>query len=189
MDFKTTDLCDEFSDRLQIAEPVFGDFGGEVMFSGLIVTLKVFEDNSLVRTALGEPGEGRVLVVDGGGSMRCALLGDQLAELAEENDWAGVVVNGCIRDSAAIGELGVGVKALGVHPLKSVKRGVGERDIPVRFAGVNFIPGHYLYADEDGLLCRKSRCFKSIEHSFAKKGKPLGFPFFRIEIDDRRATS
>ena len=91
-------------------------------------------------------------VVDGGGSMRCALLGDQLAELAEENEWAGVVVNGGIRDSAAIAEIGIGVKALGVHPLKSVKRGIGERDIPVRFAGVTFLPNHYLYADEDGLL-------------------------------------
>ncbi len=84
--------------------------------------------------------------------MRCALLGDQLAELAEENDWAGVVVNSCIRDSAAISEIPIGVKALGVHPLKSVKRGIGERDIPVRFAGITFLPGHYVYADEDGLL-------------------------------------
>ncbi|HRD64762.1 MAG TPA: ribonuclease E activity regulator RraA [Candidatus Competibacter sp.] len=159
MEFKTTDLCDEFSDRLQIAEPTFLDYGGEVMFSGRIVTLKVFEDNSLVRTALEEPGEDRVLVVDGGGSMRCALLGDQLAELAEENDWAGVVVNGCIRDSAAIAEISIGVKALGAHPLKSVKRGVGERDIPVRFAGVNFVPGHYLYADEDGLIVSEKPLF------------------------------
>jgi regulator of ribonuclease activity A len=156
MDFKTTDLCDEFfdlcnqfSDRLQIAEPVFGDYGDEVMFSGPIVTLKVFEDNTLVRKVLEEPGDGRVLVVDGGGSTRCALLGDQLAELAEENDWAGVVVNGCIRDSAAINDIGIGVK---VHPLKSVKRNTGERDIPVHFAGVTFLPGHYLYADEDGLI-------------------------------------
>ncbi|HOB60586.1 MAG TPA: ribonuclease E activity regulator RraA [Candidatus Competibacteraceae bacterium] len=159
MDFKTTDLCDEFfdlcnqfSDRLQIAEPVFGDYGGEMMFSGPIVTLKVFEDNALVRKVLEEPGEGRVLVVDGGGSTRCALLGDQLAELAEDQGWAGVVVNGCVRDSAAIGEIGIGVKALGVHPLKTIKRNTGERNIPVCFAGVTFMPGHYLYADEDGLL-------------------------------------
>ena len=152
MDFKTTDLCDDFSDHLQVAEPIFGDYGGEIMFSGPIATLKVFEDNSLVRSALEESGDGRVLVVDGGGSMRCALLGDQLAELAEENGWAGVVINGCIRDSAAIAEIPVGVKALGVHPLKSVKRGIGERDIPVRFAGVTFLPDHYIYADEDGLL-------------------------------------
>ncbi|MBK8509663.1 MAG: ribonuclease E activity regulator RraA [Candidatus Competibacter sp.] len=159
MDFKTTDLCDEFSDRLQIAEPLFGDYGGETMFYGAIATLKVFEDNSLVRTALEEPGKGRVLVVDGGASMRCALLGDQLADLAEENDWAGVVVNGCIRDSAAIAEIDIGVKALAVHPLKSVKRGVGERDVPVRFAGVQFVPGHYIYADEDGLIVSEKPLF------------------------------
>ena len=152
MSFKTTDLCDQYSDVMQIAEPLFGDFGGLMAFAGPIVTLKVFEDNSLVRVALGEPGEGRVLVVDGGGSLRCALLGDQLAELAEANAWAGVIVYGCIRDSAAIAEINIGVKALAVHPLKSVKRGVGERNIPVRFAGINFIPGHHLYADEDGLL-------------------------------------
>lgn len=152
MSFKTTDLCDQYADVVQIAEPLFGDFGGLIAFAGPIVTLKVFEDNSLVRAALEEPGRGRVLVVDGGGSLRCALLGDQLAALAEANDWAGIVVSGCIRDSAAIAELDIGVKALAIYPLKSVKRGVGERDIPVRFAGVNFIPGHHLYADEDGLL-------------------------------------
>lgn len=152
MEFKTTDLCDEFSDHLQIADPIFGDYGGEIAFSGVITTLKVFEDNSLVRTALEEPSAGRVLVIDGGGSLRCALLGDQLAELAEEHDWAGVIINGCLRDSAAIADIPIGVKAIGVHPLKSVKRGVGERDIPVRFAGVTFQPGHYVYADEDGIL-------------------------------------
>lgn len=159
MDFKTTDLCDEhfdlcnqFSDRLQIAEPIFNDYGGEMMFSGAIVTLKVFEDNTLVRKVLEEPGEDRVLVVDGGGSTRCALLGDQLAELAEDNGWAGVVVNGCIRDSAVVAEMGIGVKAIGTHPLKSVKRNSGERDIPVSFAGITFRTGYYLYADEDGML-------------------------------------
>ena len=159
MDFNTTDLCDNFSDRLQIAEPIFGDYGGELMFCGSIVTLKVFEDNSLVREVLQEPGNGRVLVVDGGGSQRCALLGDQIAELAKENDWAGVVVNGCIRDSSAISELSLGVKALGVCPLKSIKRGAGERDILVRFAGVNFIPGYSLYADEDGLIVSEKPLF------------------------------
>lgn len=153
MTFKTTDLCDEYADELQIAEPLlFEDFGGRIAFGGASVTLKLFEDNSLVRAALEEPGEGRVLVVDGGGSLRCALLGDQLAALAEKNGWAGLVINGCIRDSAAIAAIDIGVKALGIHPLKSVKRGTGERNIPVRFAGVHFVPGYFLYADEDGLL-------------------------------------
>ncbi len=152
MDFKTADLCDQYADVLQVADPIFADYGGDLAFGGEIVTLKVFEDNSLVRAALQEPGAGRVLVVDGGGSMRCALLGDQLAELAEKNGWAGVVVYGCIRDAADIAEIGIGVKALGTHPLKSIKRGIGERDVPVRFAGVTFRPGHWLYADEDGIV-------------------------------------
>ena len=130
----------------------FRDFGGQRAFHGAIATVKLFEDNALVRSILETPGAGRVLVVDGGGSMRCALLGDQLAELAVRNGWAGVVVHGCIRDSEAIGQLPLGVKALATHPLKSIKRGEGQREIPVRFAGVQFRPGAWLYADGDGLI-------------------------------------
>ena len=152
MDFKTADLCDHYSQQLQVAEPLFRDFGGRKTFFGCIVTVKVFEDNSLVRSALEEPGAGRVLVVDGGGSLRCALMGDQLAELAKKNAWAGVVIHGCIRDVVDVARIDLGVKALHTHPLKSHKRGSGERDQMVRFAGVHFNPGHYLYADEDGLV-------------------------------------
>lgn len=151
-EFKTADLCDDYSEQLQIAEPLFGDFGGHDCFCGPISTVKVFEDNTLVRNALEQPGNGRVLVVDGGGSLRCALVGDQLGVLAVKNGWTGIVVFGAIRDSAAIAELPVGVKALATHPLKSVKRDEGQRDVVVRFAGVQFTPGHFLYADEDGLL-------------------------------------
>lgn len=152
MSLKTTDLCDEHSDNLSIASPMFRDFGGRREFHGPISTVKVFEDNSLVREALSEPGEGRVLVVDGGGSMRCALLGDNIAELAINNGWNGVVVYGCIRDSADIGTMDIGVKALNTHPLKSVKKGVGERDVSVTFAGITIRAGQHLYADEDGLI-------------------------------------
>lgn len=152
MSLKTTDLCDDHSDTLSIASPMFRDFGGRREFYGPISTVKVFEDNSLVREALSEPGEGRVLVVDGGGSMRCALLGDQIAELAINNGWNGVVVYGCIRDSADIATMDIGVKALNTHPLKSVKKGVGERDVSVTFAGITIRAGQYLYADEDGLI-------------------------------------
>ncbi|HMV39947.1 ribonuclease E activity regulator RraA [Plasticicumulans sp.] len=159
MGFKTADLCDEHADRLQIAEPVFGDYGGEISFFGPITTLKAFEDNSLVRKAVEEKGEGRVLVIDSGGSMRCAMVGDQLAALAEKNGWAGVIVNGCIRDSAAIADTEIGCKALGVHPLKTVKRNEGQRDVTLRFAGVSFVPGHYLYADEDGLVVSEQPLF------------------------------
>ncbi|KAB7627646.1 ribonuclease E activity regulator RraA [Alkalilimnicola sp. S0819] len=152
MSLKTTDLCDEHSERLRIAAPMFITYGGRRLFNGPVSTVKVFEDNSLVRAALEEAGEGRVLVVDGGGSMRCALLGDQLAELGRKNDWAGVVVYGCIRDSEDIAGIDIGVKALNTHPLKSVKKGVGERDVPVSFAGITVRPGDYLYADDDGVV-------------------------------------
>ena len=149
---KTADLCDEHSKHLQIAEPIFRDFGGVVAFGGPMVTIKAFEDNSLVRQCLEEPGEGRVLVVDGGGSKRCALVGDVLAGLGQKNGWAGILVNGCIRDSADVAQIAIGVKALATHPLKSAKRNIGERNAPVRFANVGFFPGHYLYADEDGVI-------------------------------------
>jgi regulator of ribonuclease activity A len=151
MSFKTTDLCDAHED-LQVAEPVLRHFGGRARFSGPISTLSVFEDNALVRAALEEPGAGRVLVVDGGGSLRCALLGDQLGELAVRNGWAGVVVHGCVRDTAELGALDLGVMALAPHPRRSVKRGEGERDAPLRFAGLQIVPGQQLYADEDGLI-------------------------------------
>ncbi len=153
MSFKTADLCDEFSDSLQICEPGFRSFGGRARFFGQISTVECFEDNSRVREAVGEPGEGRVLVVDAGASMRCAMLGDLLAAKAAQHGWAGFVINGLIRDCAEIAQIDIGVRALGTHPLKSVKRGLGERDVVLRFAGVEFVPGEYLYADEDGIVC------------------------------------
>lgn len=152
MSNKTTDICDQYSERLRIATPIFSNYGGRKLFEGSVVTVKVFEDNSLVREVLGEAGEGRVLVVDGGGSMRCALLGDQLAELGCKNGWAGVIVYGCIRDSADIAMIDLGVKALQTHPLRSVKKGMGDRGVPVTFAGITIVPGDYLYADEDGVV-------------------------------------
>ncbi len=152
MTHQTADLYDQFADQLQVAEPIFRDFGGTKRFSGKIQTLKVFEDNSLVRQAVESSSPGSVLVVDGGGSLRCALLGDQLAQLAVKNQWAGIVINGCVRDSAVLAELPLGVKALATNPIKSVKRGEGQSNTPVRFAGVEFRPGEYLYADEDGIV-------------------------------------
>lgn len=152
MPIKTADLCDQYADVLQIASPGLLDFGGRREFFGEIVTLKLFEDNSLVREVLSTNGEGRVLVVDGAASMRCALLGDMLAAKAVENAWRGLVINGCIRDCAAIAAMPLGVKALGTHPLKSQKKGTGQMNVPVTFSQVTFSPGHYLYADTDGLV-------------------------------------
>lgn len=153
----TTDLLDNNEaliqqEQLRIVAPMFQRYGGKTAFAGQIVTLKLFEDNSLVRAVLGEPGTGKVLVIDGGGSMRCALLGDQLAEMAVKNGWEGVVVYGCIRDSAAINGLPLGVRALNTHPLKTVKKNVGERDVNVTFGGVTLKPGEWLCADEDGVI-------------------------------------
>lgn len=152
MSFATTDLSDAHPD-LQICEPVFADYGGVYKFHGPIKTLKIFEDNALVRSTLEQAGNGQVLVVDGGGSVRCALVGGNLGVLAVKNGWAGIVVNGCIRDSEEISQLDVGVKALATHPRKSEK-GLhsGHVDKVVTFAGVTFRPGEYLYADGDGIV-------------------------------------
>lgn len=155
MSLKTTDLSDLHPKKVQAAESLFRDFGGRKMFHGEIVTLKIFEDNSFVRKALEQNGEGKVLVVDGGGSLRCALLGDQLGELAVKNKWNGVLVFGCVRDSEALSQLDLGIKALNTHPLKTEKRNEGQENIAVRFAGVDFVPGTFIYADEDGVLVTK----------------------------------
>ena len=156
MTFKTADLCDEFEAVLgksvRIVTPMFQRYGKRQRFSGEIVTLKVFEDNSLVREAFAESGTGKVLIIDGGGSLRCALVGDQLAILAHKNGWEGAIAYGCIRDSADINGIDIGVCALNTHPQKSIKKGVGDRDIAVTFGAVTFNPGEFLYADKDGVL-------------------------------------
>ncbi|MBL7799338.1 MAG: ribonuclease E activity regulator RraA [Chitinophagales bacterium] len=157
MSLKTTDLSDLHPKKVQAADSLFRDFGGRKMFHGEIVTLKIFEDNSLVRKALEQNGEGKVLVIDGGGSLRCALLGDQLGELAVKNKWNGVLVFGCVRDSEALSQLDLGIKALNTHPLKTEKRNEGQENITVRFAGVDFVPGTFIYADEDGVLVTSER--------------------------------
>jgi regulator of ribonuclease activity A len=146
------ELCDRYPDDVRILEPMLGNFGGRERFSGQIVTIKAFEDNSLVREQVALPGEGRVIVVDAGGSMRRAMLGDMLAEKASVNGWSGIIIYGCIRDVNAIADLDIGVQALGAHPLKTDKKGVGELNVPVRFGGVDFIPGEYCYADNNGVL-------------------------------------
>ena len=150
--YKTADLFDDYGHNLAVCEPLFSDYGGLVVFHGKIRTLKCFEDNSKVREMLQQKVDGDVLVVDAGGSLRCAMLGDQLAQMAVDNGWSGVVMFGCIRDAAEISEMPLGVKALATHPAKSKKQNVGEVGIPVSFAGVKYIDGHYLYADRDGIV-------------------------------------
>ena len=152
MDFRTADLCDEFSDQLEVCDPLFRPYGGHLRFAGPVATIKCFEDNSRVRDLVAERGDGRILVIDAGGSLRRAVLGDLLAQKAVDNGWAGVVIYGCLRDSAAIDRMAFGVRALGTSPLKTDKRGEGQRDLPVRFAGVTFHPDDWVYADEDGIV-------------------------------------
>lgn len=156
----TTDLSDAHPD-VPVCEPVFRDFGGRKAFHGAIKTLKIFEDNALLRATLETPGEGRVLVVDAGGSLRCAVLGGNLGQLAVKNNWAGLVINGCVRDSEEIAGQSVGVKALAVHPRKSEK-GLhsAHADRPVSFAGVTFRPGAWLYADADGIVVSDNKINK-----------------------------
>jgi regulator of ribonuclease activity A len=146
------DICDQFSDRIAIAEPLFSDFGRRLSFDGEIVTVKCFEDNSLVKEQVGKDGTGKVLVVDGGGSLRCALLGDMLAARACENGWQGIVIYGCIRDVEILDTIDLGVKALAAYPVRSNKRGEGQLNIAVRFAGVEFLPGGFVFADRNGVV-------------------------------------
>ena len=152
MGFSTADLCDAYPDLVQVVEPIFRVYGGQVAFSGPIETLKVFEDNALVREALEGSGQGRVLVVDGGGSLRCALLGGRLGYLAHSNGWSGVLIHGAVRDAAELSQLPIGIRAMSAMPRRSEKQGQGERGGPLVFAGVTFKPKMYLYADDDGVL-------------------------------------
>ncbi|MCY7360680.1 MAG: ribonuclease E activity regulator RraA [Ignavibacteria bacterium] len=156
MTIKTSDLCDENADKVRIAEPIsFKDFGGKKNFCGKIHTVKCFENNPFVRAALEKNGEGKVLVVDGGGSLKCALLGDMLGEIAVKNKWNGIILFGCIRDSVALSKLKLGVKALNTNPLKSKKENKGEENITVNFANIDFVPGEFVYCDEDGIIVSK----------------------------------
>lgn len=148
----TCDLYDQFLDEARTPLPLFKDFGGRKRFRGEIVTVKCFEDNSRIKELLAAPGAGKVLVVDAGGSDRCAVLGDQIANDAVKNGWEGVVVFGYVRDSRALAALDIGVKALGLTPRKSVRRGEGSVNLRVSFAGVHFDPGDILVADEDGVI-------------------------------------
>ncbi len=152
MSFSTPDLCDVHAHDLAVAEPLFNDYGHKKVFHGAVETVKCFEDNSLVRQAIERNGEGKVLVVDGGGSLRHSLFGDLLAAKAVENGWQGIVIYGCVRDVELLSQIDLGIKALAANPLKTERRGEGQTDVPVRFAGISFKPGYYLYADLNGVV-------------------------------------
>ena len=148
----TADLVDLHGDAAAVCELALRSFGGRAAFEGPVSTVRCFEDNVLLKGRVAEPGEGRVLVVDGGGSMRIALLGDMVATLAMEHGWSGLVINGCVRDVAALRDLDLGIAALGSNPRPSAKVGAGEVDVPVTFGGVAFRPGDLVACDEDGVV-------------------------------------
>lgn len=150
----TADLVDEIGPDVRSCDIQFRTMGGREQFAGRIVTVRCHQDNALLKSILSEPGEGRVLVIDGGGSLHTALVGDVIAEIGRSSGWSGVVVNGAIRDSAIIREMEFGVKALGTNPRKSTKTGAGDRDVVVSLGGVDFVPGDVLYADADGIVVR-----------------------------------
>jgi len=150
--FKTTDLYDAYLEELQVAAPIFRDFGGKDHFSGQIVTLQALEDNTFLKQSFASEGKGKVLVVDSAGSLRRAMMGDVMASLGASNGWEGVIINGCIRDSVDMAKVDIGVKALATIPRKTVKRNQGVLGIPLHFAEVIFHSNDYLYADEDGIV-------------------------------------
>jgi regulator of ribonuclease activity A len=154
--FATCDLCDaheeDTSGAFRVLPPLFRDYGAATPFCGKVATLRCLEDNSRVREAVNSPGEGRVLVIDGGASTRRALVGGNLAAAAAKNGWAGIVVDGAVRDAAELVAAGIGIKALALMPLRSVKRGEGQSEIAIEIQGVPVRPGDWLYADADGIV-------------------------------------
>ncbi|MEZ0073516.1 ribonuclease E activity regulator RraA [Planotetraspora sp. GP83] len=161
MTFATADLFDAHGDALSSCVTQFRSYGSRTRFSGQIATVRCLEDNALVKQVLATPGQGRVLVVDGGGSLRTALMGDLIAASAVKNGWSGVIINGAVRDTVALAALDLGVKALGSNPRKSAKHGLGEVGVPVSFGGVTFTPGEWLYSDEDGVVVSAQSLLKS----------------------------
>ncbi len=161
MDWSTAALMDQRGEELDACDTQFRDYGGRTRFEGLIRTVRCREDNVLLKTILSTAGAGMVLVVDGGGSYRTALLGDLVAKSAVDNGWAGVVIYGCVRDTAELGQLPIGIKALGSNPRRSAKVGAGEVDVPVTFGGATFAPGADLHSDEDGIVVTRRAAARS----------------------------
>ena len=148
----TADLVDELGSAARSCDVQFRQFGGRAMFAGAISTVRCFQDNALLKSVLSEPGAGRVLVIDGGGSLHTALIGDVIAGLGASNGWAGIIVNGAVRDAATLRTIDIGIKALGTNPRKSTKTGAGERDVVVELGGIRFAPGDIAYCDDDGIV-------------------------------------
>lgn len=148
----TADLVDDIGPDVRSCDLQLHQYGGRTLFAGTISTVKCFQDNALLKSVLSEPGEGKVLVIDGDASIHTALVGDVIAELGRSNGWAGLIINGAVRDASTLRTLDIGIKALGTNPRKSTKTGDGQRDVAVTFGGVTFIPGEVAYSDDDGIV-------------------------------------
>ncbi|MFC1236880.1 ribonuclease E activity regulator RraA [Vibrio sp. F74] len=152
MEYNTSALCDIYSDQVDVVEPMFSNFGGSASFAGQLTTVKCFEDNGIIRSILEEDGAGRILLIDGGGSLRRALIDAEIATLAEDNDWEGIVVYGCVREIDELEDMSIGIQALASIPVGAASQQIGEIDVPVNFGGVTFLPEDYLYADNTGII-------------------------------------
>lgn len=152
MEYNTSALCDIYSDQVDVVEPMFSNFGGSASFAGQLTTVKCFEDNGIIRSILEEDGDGRILLIDGGGSLRRALIDAEIAVLAEENNWEGIVVYGCVREVDELEDMSIGIQALASIPVGAANQEIGEVDVPVNFGGVTFLPEDYLYADNTGIV-------------------------------------
>ncbi|EEZ89684.1 ribonuclease E activity regulator RraA [Vibrio owensii] len=152
MEYNTSALCDIYLDQVDVVEPMFSNFGGRASFAGQVTTVKCFEDNALIRETLEQDGIGRVLLIDGGGSLRRALIDAEIATLAEENEWEGIVVYGCVREVDELEDMNLGIQALASIPVGAANQGIGEIDVPVNFGGVSFLPEDYIYADSTGII-------------------------------------
>ncbi|MBF9001824.1 MULTISPECIES: ribonuclease E activity regulator RraA [Vibrio] len=152
MEYNTSALCDIYLDQVDVVEPMFSNFGGSASFAGQVTTVKCFEDNGLIREALEQDGLGRVLLIDGGGSLRRALIDSEIAALAEENEWEGIIVYGCVREIDDLEDMNIGIQALASIPVGAVSKSIGEVDVPVNFGGVTFLPEDYIYADSTGII-------------------------------------
>ncbi|CAM4043433.1 ribonuclease E activity regulator RraA [Vibrio neonatus] len=152
MEYNTSALCDVYLDQVDVVEPMFSNFGGSASFAGQVTTIKCFEDNGLIREVLDQGGQGRVLLIDGGGSLRRALIDAEIASLAEENEWEGIVVYGSVREVDELEDMNIGIQALASIPVGASQTDVGEVDVPVNFGGVSFLPEDYIYADNTGII-------------------------------------
>lgn len=173
MEYNTSALCDIYLDQVDVVEPMFSNFGGCASFAGQITTVKCFEDNGLIREILEQDGVGRVLLIDGGGSLRRALIDAELASLGEENEWEGIVVYGCVREIDELEEMNIGIQAIAAIPVGATLQGIGEVDVPVNFGGVTFLPEDYVYADNTGVILSQEPLDIELEVEEEQEETPL----------------